>query len=120
MNNFTRFISQSCATYDSDGNCHLETNVNGDRTCVYFREQGGRCLYAENFVIPGNERIEMQYWLERGLAQWNEGAKTCKSCNQLFKPTGNRQAYCTTCGQERARKKRNERNREYRVRRASK
>lgn len=113
MNNFQRFITNNCATFDSDGKCHLETGANGDQTCVYFREYGGRCSYAENCVIPGDHNIEVLYWAERGIALTGD---ICDKCSQPFERTSNRQRYCKKCGEFVERENRRKRDREYKER----
>jgi hypothetical protein len=113
MNKLQRFVADNCATYDGEGKCHLETGAYGDRTCVYFREHGGRCSYAENCVIPGDHSIEVLYWSERGVTMAGD---ICESCQQPFERKSNRQKYCNKCGELAEREKRRERDREYKAR----
>lgn len=113
MSKLQSLIANSCATYDRDGMCLLETGANGDRTCVYFREYGGRCSYAENCVIPGDPKIEAIYWAERGAGLTGD---ICDRCNELFERKSNRQIYCSKCGSEVDKEKRRKRDCEYRER----
>lgn len=102
MNKLRRFVSDNCATYDSDGQCLLETGANGDRTCVYFREHGGKCSYAENCVIPGDHKVEVLYWAERGITVSGD---FCDNCQRPFERKSNRQKYCGPCAEEIRKKK---------------
>jgi hypothetical protein len=113
MNKLQSFVSANCATYDGDGKCLLETGANGDRTCVYFREYGGRCSYAENCVIPGDHKVEVLYWAERGVTVSGD---FCDSCQQPFERKSNRQRYCKKCGEFAEKENRRKRDQEYKER----
>jgi hypothetical protein len=113
MNDLQRLIKNSCASFEKDGNCHLETGSNGDRTCVYWRPHGGRCTYAENSVIPANKNVEVLYWAERGI---KVAGDYCDSCLQPIERKSNRQKYCKKCGEQAEKESRRERDREYKER----
>lgn len=102
MNKLQKLIASSCATYDRDGKCLLERGANGDRTCVYFRDHGGRCSYAENCVIPGDAKIESLYWAERGITLSGD---YCEMCKTPYERKSNRQKYCEGCSAEVRKKK---------------
>jgi hypothetical protein len=113
MNDLQRLIKTTCATYDDKGLCYLETGSNGDRTCVYFRELGGRCSHAENSVIPNDSKVETLYWAERGVKVTRN---VCEICLQPIERTSNRQRYCKKCGSLSEIENRRKRDREYKAR----
>ncbi|QIZ08491.1 hypothetical protein HFZ78_18730 [Priestia megaterium] len=113
MTDLQRLIKNKCATYDDKGNCYLETGANSDKTCVYFREQGGRCTYAEQSVIPDDAKIEASYLAERGV---KTPANFCDSCLEPFERKSNRQRYCKKCGEFAEKENRRNRDREYKER----
>lgn len=113
MNDLQRLIKTSCAIYNGEGKCYLETGTNSDRTCVYFRPHGGRCTYAEQSVIPADAKVEALYWAERGVKLAGD---FCEMCNQPFERKSNRQVYCKKCGELAEKENRRQRDREYKER----
>jgi hypothetical protein len=113
MNDLQRLIKNKCATYEDKGNCHLETGANGDRTCVYFREQGGRCSYAEQSVIPNDAKVESLYLAELGV---KVSGDFCDACLQPIERKSNRQRFCKKCGELAEKENRRQRDREYKER----
>ncbi|WP_407675660.1 Sjogren's syndrome/scleroderma autoantigen 1 family protein [Peribacillus glennii] len=63
-------------------------------------------------MIPGDAKIERKYRLERGAKLAGD---YCESCQSPYKRKSNRQKYCPPCSKEEERKKKNYRNRKYRM-----
>lgn len=100
---------RQCATFDTatQDRCLL------DCSCVFFRQEYGRCHYFEAGVLPSNPELERKYRLERGLS--DEKKDVCRTCAAPFERKSNRQVYCEKCGAERIRRARNKRAREHRA-----
>lgn len=97
-----KYIARNCASYDSNGLCHLETDSTGGRLCPFFYPTGKTCRYAEQAVIPGDSAIEALY----NAGKTGAAGDTCERCKAPFERTSNRQKYCPTCAAEVRRNKR--------------
>lgn len=89
-----KHIESKCATYAGDGCCLL------DRQCPFFNteNEGARCIYYENAVLPEDEQLKGRYWSRFGLAYWSgKDAKVCAECSKAFEPKSNAQKYCDSC-----------------------
>lgn len=87
-------IEDNCANYAGDGQCLL------DRRCPFFdgdNESLPRCVYYENAVLPGDDKLKSRYWQSFGLAYWGESSKVCKQCEGVFSPEDKREQYCNEC-----------------------
>lgn len=96
-------VRDSCANYDADGLCLLETSPDGCRTCRYWRSNGyeyNRCHYFETAVLPADQALENEY--RRGLdALYGIVGTTpthrCARCGDTFVRRSNRAKYCDDC-----------------------
>jgi len=96
-------VKDSCANYDDNGLCLLETGPDGCRTCGYFRSTDyayNRCRYFETAVLPADPALESEY--RRGLdALYGIVGTTpthrCARCHEPFVKRSNSAKYCSDC-----------------------
>jgi hypothetical protein len=96
MKDLKKYVEKSCANYDSDGKCLLETST-GDRTCFYFQDGFKRCPYAESCVIPADPDLEIRYMAALNSDQ--DGTAFCSRCKSRFNKRG-RAIYCEKCREQ--------------------
>ncbi|MGM8212125.1 hypothetical protein ACLIBH_04930 [Virgibacillus sp. W0430] len=108
-----KHVKNNCATYAGNGRCLL------DKPCPFFdaENEGARCSYFENNVIPSDDNLTAKYWARFGAAYWNDGDtyKPCNKCGNNFDyGKSPKRQYCDRCRNEQARENRNKRMRKYR------
>lgn len=96
INEVSDYIAEKCANYDQNGLCLLETISSGGRICPLFQDIGKKCSYAENAVLPGDDRIEAIYYAGRA---GKANKDYCERCQEQFKRTSPRQIRCKSCAE---------------------
>jgi hypothetical protein len=104
-NKIKQLVKHNCASYLGDKHDISNYCCWKDGSCVFFSQENTipRCSYFENGVLPADEKLELEYKLERNMDVERLIAKpkvNCKKCGTTFEANSNRQSYCEKCKQK--------------------
>lgn len=106
------YIKDNCANYDRDGMCLLNTTEDS-RLCPFIYDLHIVCKYGKESVLAGAPDIYAEYKAQAGET---ELGKVCADCGRSFDIKSNRQTRCTDCGVLHRKRKRQQYNVDYQIR----